>query len=294
VRSYLGHIAAKVTGASPVVRPRVPSLFEPVKGTQSLGIPNLVTERNVAASAKEPGGLEQDRSVEAVSRPAARASQEPSVPSTSDAAAEPVTHVERMHIENPRRDMARSEERPLSWRTRPATERTRREEEVQRAETSSPRVSTRPQEIPVMGEPERQRRDEQPSRIEPQGLFGRERTNRVEMERVEREVVRMVLGRDEGEAAHERIRPAMDRDEKRREPVVVSPVVSANQPAANERTAPVRESAREVSPAVQVTIGRLIVEAVMPSSAPAPLPVRQSPRPQLSLDDYLRQRGGRA
>ena len=294
MRSYLGHIAAKVTGASPVVRPRVPSLFEPLKGTQSLGIPNLVTERNVAASAKEPGGLEQDRFVEAASRPAARASREPRVPSTSGVVVESVAHADRTHTESPRREIARSEEHPLPWMTQPATERTRREDEVQRAETSSPRVSTRPQEIPVVGEPERQRRDEQPSRIEPQGLFGREHTTRVERERVEREVVRMVLGRDEDEAAHERIRPAMDRDEKRREPVVVSPVVSANQPAASERTAPIRESSSEASPAVQVTIGRLIVEAVMPPSAPAPLPVRQSPRPQLSLDDYMRQRGGRA
>jgi hypothetical protein len=43
-------------------------------------------------------------------------------------------------------------------------------------------------------------------------------------------------------------------------------------------------------PSVQVTIGRLIVEAVSPAPAAAPLTAPRPHVPRLSLDDYLRQR----
>jgi hypothetical protein len=47
-------------------------------------------------------------------------------------------------------------------------------------------------------------------------------------------------------------------------------------------------------PSVQVTIGRLIVEAVAPVPVAAPLPAPRQSAPRLSLDDYLRQRRSQA
>ena len=47
-------------------------------------------------------------------------------------------------------------------------------------------------------------------------------------------------------------------------------------------------------PSVQVTIGRLIVEAVSPTPAAAPQPAPRPQAPRLSLDDYLRQRRSQA
>jgi hypothetical protein len=48
------------------------------------------------------------------------------------------------------------------------------------------------------------------------------------------------------------------------------------------------------SPSIQVTIGRLIVEAVAPSPVAAPQPPARPPVLRLSLDDYLRQRRSQA
>ncbi len=79
-------------------------------------------------------------------------------------------------------------------------------------------------------------------------------------------------------------------------PVPETPLVPVADPS---RTTPApvlaaphkREAAREASsPTVRVTIGRVEVRAVAPEPAQPPPMVR--PQPALSLDDYLRQRGG--
>jgi hypothetical protein len=80
------------------------------------------------------------------------------------------------------------------------------------------------------------------------------------------------------------------------QPVPETPLVPVADPS---RTTPApvlaaphkREAAREASsPTVRVTIGRVEVRAVAPEPAQPPPMVR--PQPALSLDDYLRQRGG--
>lgn len=47
----------------------------------------------------------------------------------------------------------------------------------------------------------------------------------------------------------------------------------------------------EPAPTIKITIGRVDVRAMMPA-APAPRPAPARPSPALSLDDYLKQRGG--
>jgi len=61
-----------------------------------------------------------------------------------------------------------------------------------------------------------------------------------------------------------------------------------------ERLPALGEPAVRSAPSVQVTIGRLIVEAVAPPAAAAPHPAPRPHAPRLSLDDYLRQRRSQA
>jgi hypothetical protein len=51
-----------------------------------------------------------------------------------------------------------------------------------------------------------------------------------------------------------------------------------------------REPAAEAGPAIQVTIGRIEVRAVLPAAAPPPRPAVK--RPAASLEEYLRAREG--
>jgi hypothetical protein len=66
----------------------------------------------------------------------------------------------------------------------------------------------------------------------------------------------------------------------------------APQPVMNEGKASgnVPLAAAPTQPSVQVVIGRVIVEAITPPAAPAPLPMRGPTPPKLSLEDYLRER----
>jgi hypothetical protein len=50
--------------------------------------------------------------------------------------------------------------------------------------------------------------------------------------------------------------------------------------------------APQQAPTVHVTIGRIEVRAITPLSPPAPSAAPAQPGPQLSLDDYLKQRSG--
>lgn len=291
MRGYLSHIAARVTGTRPVVRPRVPSRYEPVKGSQVPNIPGLVTERN-GVQARE--SLEQERFVDAAPPAPARASQEPVRQRQSDRADAPSRDAENSQAESSRRDAVRSEERPRPVAARVTAAPVDGEIEASSMEAAAS-MPVRPQ--PVAISREREADKPMPVSIEAREQQPRDvRTTRIEVERVEREVMRIVRGRDEREPGNEGIRPVAARDERRQEvaPVAVSSIAPVNLPAARERTVPARESISESAPSVQVTIGRLIVEAVMPPSAPAPAPIRSAPGPRLSLDDYLRQRGGRA
>jgi hypothetical protein len=51
-------------------------------------------------------------------------------------------------------------------------------------------------------------------------------------------------------------------------------------------------TARELTPTIRVTIGRIEVRAIMPPSPPAPSSTSARPAPALSLDAYLKQRSG--
>lgn len=66
------------------------------------------------------------------------------------------------------------------------------------------------------------------------------------------------------------------------------------EPRATPRTSPLVDATPHQPPAVQVTIGRLIVEAVLPAPPSLPLQAARAPAPRLSLDDYLRQRRSEA
>jgi len=294
VRGYLSHIAAKVAGTRPAVRPRVPSLFEPVKGAQFLNVPNIATERRDSASAQEPGQLEQDRFVDALSHATERTPQEVGQRPQANKA-----DVTLKDAEHSGAVVQRNELRRIEDRSQPVKAGTTQAEiepalGVQRAETAAHREAVKPPVVPLSRQ--RETDEQPPERIEVRAPRSENRTTRVEVERVERETVRTVHGRDESERDKEHVRPAIGRDSSRREPApeFVSRIAHVSQQVASERRTPVREIVNEAPAPVQVTIGRLIVEAVMPPSAPAPPPIRHAPGPRLSLDDYLRQRGGRA
>jgi len=293
VRGYLAHIAAKVTGTRPAVRPRVPSLFEPVKGAQLLNVPNIVNPR-AEATAQESGSLEQDRFVDAALPVTARPSQEPVRRLQSSRIESTSQNEQRSQADSPRRAAVRGEERPKPVAARVISVPVERAIEAPSLE-AQPTQQVRPQPIAISQERERDKPG--PAGAEAGSAPRRdERTTGMQVERVEREAMRIVNGRDERKPAHEGIRPIVAREEARREstPTAVSSIAHVTQPVAGERMASARESISEGPPPVQVTIGRLIVEAVTPPSAPAPAPIRQAVGPRLSLDDYLRQRGGRA
>jgi hypothetical protein len=290
VRGYLAHIAAKVTGTSPVVRPRVPSLFEPVKGAQILSVPNIVNPRPEVA--QEPASFEQDRFVDAVAHPSTRSQPESAQrpkPNNADVRpkdAEPPRALAQLT------EWMRGEERPRPIEARTFQPQIAPVSEAQRSQTNTRREAVQQQATPISIQ--RETPEQIHARIEAPVPRSESFTTRVEQ--VEREVVRTVRDRDESQRPDKGIMPASRRDSTPLEtaPAVVSPIAHVNHQPVSERLAPAREIVSEGPPSVQVTIGRLIVEAVMPPAAPAPVPMRQTPGPRLSLDDYLRQRGGRA
>jgi hypothetical protein len=295
VRGYLSYITAKVTATRPAVRPRVPSLFEPVKGVQFLNVQNMAAERRDAASTQEPGGLEQDRFVDAVpgaTTPASRKLGQLPRTNKSDLT---LKDADNSGAVSRRNELRRTEDRPKPVKAVATQAEIEPALDVQHAETTAHREPLQPQ---VANRPRQSKtREQSPARIEVTIPQSENRTTKIEVEQVGREAVRTARDRDDGDRDHEHIRPAIDRDTSRRReppPILVSQIAPVSQPAPRERTAAVREIVNEAPPPVQVTIGRLIVEAVMPPGAPAPAPIRRAPGPRLSLEDYLRQRGGRA
>jgi hypothetical protein len=293
VRGYLSHIAARVSGTLPSVRPRVPSLFEPAKGVASLRIPFLTSEHRGPDVEQGLKVAEEVRAAPLVSeistqqaegrktQPHARIAE----PSEERIEQQGVRVISRRagHVEK----SATPREEQIST-VRPVHERS----EVELLESSAvirPQIRAvqqqgRTQEFPATKEASKEEPGSRAHRYrEPAGI-------------TESQPSRVSAESADSRSERERVRPSSDRS-------AVVPAAAANatsptaqviQTAPAQRAVLTQEKIIEDAPSVQVTIGRVIVEAIMPAApAPAPAP-RHAPGPRLSLDEYLRQRGGHA
>lgn len=280
---YLSHLAARVSGVKPAVRPRIPSIFE---STPAAALP----------VAPDPVGLRIVEQETIAPQPAAR-------PSAAPAFAEPP-------------QLAPGQLRPAPPERHPAPIASRRidsHEEVDALEPSArsaaplrtplePRIETSVHDAPLS------LHERVVARIEPRAADPLDRSILAEPQPLPRtplsepEIPR--IARVEAETLPlraEREEPHPDR----RQPEPERIPLAAPQPPPGLPFAPQPEvrpierfSAFEASqpqqPSVQVTIGRLIVEAVSSTPAAAPMPAARPHAPRLSLDDYLRQRRSQA
>ncbi|HXI26413.1 MAG TPA: hypothetical protein VNG71_21345 [Pyrinomonadaceae bacterium] len=89
-------------------------------------------------------------------------------------------------------------------------------------------------------------------------------------------------------APAQKIEPRITIEPRRAKPEAVPPIKSQRTPTAVAKTAGSQNSSA-ADPTIRVTIGRVEVRATLASSQPR---VTRPPAPKLSLDDYLRSRGG--
>lgn len=275
---YLSHLAARVIGSKSGVHPRVPSMFEPARGVASFGNADrgirIVEEERIALPMRVPTAVTPFP----IAPPLLVTPAEGLVESQRLAATRQVprnvqeaeTDISSALPASTRRSKLRSESDDV-----PPTELRTEERIAVRPEVLSTERTEKPrhsQAIPVPRVPE-------PLPELPR-IF-RSETPELERSRVDREESRKEVQQPLPELASLFHRP------------IVQPVVQlATQPEHRlVQSAPESgKSDLHEPPAVQVTIGRLIVEAVAPTLAAAPQPSPRIPAPHLSLDDYLRQR----
>lgn len=307
MRGYLSHIAARVSGTRPVVRPRVPSLFEPAKGTEWLNIAHVAGDGHDQETQQGVWAIEQERLAPPFAastlRPAAErqpglraAKMEPSIGQT-----DPQPH----HLASLRALQMEQESNRLAERpSHEGEEHAVREpphEPAQRQHVIHPELGATKQGMPIHADD----RATEPQDVEQRTPAAFKSTHRHDSLRDERES--SVDSRERNAARTRReadnVLSSKDRNGQAPEralsaPVVLQPQVSktapAAQPTVGQRMPVIDDSGVEPAPSVQVTIGRVIVEAVMPLAAPPSSPVRPATGPRLSLDAYLRQRGGQA
>lgn len=280
--SYLSHLALRVSGAKPAVRPRIPSLFEalPGAGIAAAAEPEAAGVRVVDRERVAPPPLAPMVPAEAQVRvPAQPAPREAAVvPEPQPArqedpgrqAAEIVPH--EVTIAAPQRHERIAEaigEKPAPLHLPPHAV-VRPEVRAAPAGEESRSAVAHASAPPPREEPPRRMRTEVQQRP---GV-------RAEPEKVAVEPRRAVAANIPAEPAAA-IRPAQ---------TLASQAEIHNAP----RGRTVTEPGLHEEPAVQVTIGRLIVEAVMPAPATPPAPRPRATGPRLSLDDYLSQRRSQA
>jgi hypothetical protein len=281
VPGYLSHLAARVSGVRPTVRPRIPSLFETAPGT-------------ALPVASEPGGvhvIDQERI--AAHPPALR-------PAAASDSPQPAVHAVPMHASEPIPAPVKPHPptlRPVETETEaappPAARALLQAQDATLAESAPPA----PPRVAVRQEPQPVAAQELTSSV---GPTPRPPVRSIELEpqqpsRMEGPLPLNQLPRRE----EPRIEPPRPVPEStliaQQQPVPPAPIVALQpelRPA--QRTPAFREGPPHEPPAVQVSIGRLIVEAVVPAPAATPQPAPRPTTPRLTLDDYLRQRRSQA
>jgi hypothetical protein len=280
VAGYLSHLVGRLSGAKPALRPRIASIFEPVSGATLAVAPDReglrVVEQERIVS-QPPAPLPPMARVEAEPRLTPRADSLTATPDprpalSSSRRADSFQEVEatgRAAVPPRPRSELRAELRTPPEVPLPLTDHVPVRPEVHSAEPKQESHPATPQPAPrtLHSEVEQTRS----SRTElPDALIVR----------ADREEPRV----DRGQPEPAQVPPALQAL-----PLAVQPEVRAM-----ERFPALAEPGARQAPSVQVTIGRLIVEAVSPATAAAPQPAPRPNAPRLSLDDYLRQRRSQA
>jgi hypothetical protein len=281
VPGYLSHLAARSFGSKPAVRPRLPALFEAAPGTPSLGEAEstglLVVEREVPAPS--PSSVMRT-TAPAQAEPQANAAyphaawappQQPPAPASSRQGAAAV-EVWETPAPPPRPSESRPQV-PVEEQPR-APQRVVVRPEIHSAEPAQVKL----QPVPRIAPPAT------PREAEPQPVVSQQMARHPGV-RAEREDAPIDPFHSVREPAPSAAQPLV--------PMTALPWLRSETQAA-QRNMLSAEPAQQEAPSVQVTIGRLIVEAAMPAHAAAPMPSPRTTGPRLSLDDYLRQRRSQA
>lgn len=273
---YLSHLAARALGVKPAVRPRLPSLFEPAPGTSTLAepessVPRVVEQERLAPQPPPAATTAPATRIDLVPAPQPRAvvahSRQTSPEKLDVITVEPEPQkLAAPTLRKPLQPVDLVAESPQARSVSPVVVRPElRALEV--TETSKPiHRDPAPPSLHSESKPQRLASIELPLPLKP-----RPQPDEFRIEPVHRIA----------ESAPVTAPPARS----------LTPLLPAQpelRPA--QRTPAVDDSAPQDSPSVQVTIGRLIVEAVAPAPTPAAMPAPRALVPRLSLDDYLRQR----
>lgn len=294
---YLNHLTGRVSGVQAAVRPRLPSWFEPPRGLAATRLSYIFPARR--AEREEAAPIEDFSSTIAASTPQVPAKEEK--PATVTPAIIFSQHDQRPHKPDPQpASLQPATESPRTVRTRhipePAREEKKEREERDDGAKQSLRaaaqglrpssseeadsVRLRPEiKKPITRRPDRDANATQQETLSPAPQRRRVESAKEIVPAAHKHTIEKVL------AQPAPVRPA----ENIQNVSNLSPVRAARQTPAITRAEPLQDS----SPAVQVVIGRVIVQAI----APPPAPVLQAPRqqvPRLSLEEYLKQREGPA
>lgn len=276
---YLSHLAARVSGIKSTVRPRVPSIFESAPNIASLATPDTGTLRVVDRERIVPQP--------SVARPTSATTETPLHAQTNfrPASLERQPTPQISHRDEPPNDAP-----PLDHLTPPS--RPRREP---RPDFTAEDTNATPRE-PVPS------RNDQPAHgsLDQSHTITQQPTTkspRVEAQppaapltTLESQTIRNI--HEESRTERKPIEPESTRvPQPPPQAITVTPQIETR-PAERFPTFP--EPHEPERPSVQVTIGRLIVEAVAPAPVTTPLPAPRPQAPRLSLDDYLRQRRSQA
>jgi hypothetical protein len=284
VPGYLSHLAARAFGAKPALRPRIPSIFESVPGAALPVAPDrgslrVVAEEHIVSQPPEP--------LPAMTRVQAEPPLTPRADSLT-AAPEP-----RPYRSAPRRGDPFQEVDAADYPAAPARPRLEpRTGPPAASDIPAPlteRVLARPELRSIEASQESQPATLQPAQRTPYSEPEHSRSSRAELAEP------LPVRADWKEPRIERIEREPERAPAAA-PHSPQAVPFAPQPELRpiERFPALAEPGVRQPPSVQVTIGRLIVEAVSPTPAAALQPVPRPQAPRLSLDDYLRQRRSQA
>jgi hypothetical protein len=281
VPGYLSHLAARSFGPKPAVRPRLPALFESAPGAPSLAEAEGTGLRVVEQEVPAP-------SPSSVMRITAPTQPEPQADATHAHAA-----------------LAPQPQPTTPARAKQGTERI----EVRETPALAPRPSEMRPQVFVEDQPHPPQRvvvrpeihSAEPSEVKPQPV-SRIAPPPAQPEAEPQPVVSQQTPRHPGMRAEREHTPVDPfRSIPERDLSVPQPIVPVStQPWLRSETQAVQrdplsaEPAQQEAPSVQVTIGRLIVEALVPAHTAAPMPAPRTTGPRLSLDDYLRQRRSQA
>jgi hypothetical protein len=267
---YLAGIVARTTGAAPTVRPRVPSLFEPV---------GLTVDENVQATAPAPSRPEESRKAAPPDRTVSEPPRE-DAPSTPRRARRPTTTEVEATVEEPKPALAQPE-RPRAERAPPRTR-------ADAGDVSPPTKAPRPRRA---GEPLRRARPEiTPA---PPPVHATEETTTVLPRR--HDVQRRLQTIAEAVLTPERHEPTFRPRSSPEAPATEEASPLRPRVSGTLEADAVQQASRAPAPAageklVQVNIGRVEVRA--PASPGKPDAPRRRHEPPTRLEEYLGRRNG--